>query len=456
MLNRELGVGLLVALLAGGAVAQSDPPTSVEGRLLQLLRDKGVIDAKEHEELANFERQIREESDIEARLGTRIEELTARLADEGPKTTYKPGKGFGWSTADKKFALNIGGRLQSRFTHEENDDESGNKDGEGEPNFTVARARLIFEGNAFEEYWKYRFQFDLAGDTARGNVGPLALPMGGGSTGTGSFTSGNRLTELKDAYLEFAKWKSFQLRFGQFKVPYSRQEMANVFMSTFVDRAITNRVFATGRESGFMIFGTMGGEKEDLFEYYLGAFNGEGENQNNNDDGLLYAARVAFNPFGAIKYTESDVDHTEDFRVAVAVNAFFHDNDNHSASARFDTWSIGADIAMAWRGFFFTAEFHRREVEQSGSDLEVTGWHAQLGYFLIPHEFVIALRAAEIDWDESATLSGQREYLGLLAYYFAEHHLKLQLDFGRVELHEHDHVRNDDEWRARFQATLIF
>ncbi len=448
-------LGLALAGMALPSFAQTPGEPSVEGRLLQILRDKGVIDAAEHAELSKLEQDLRDQSRFESNVDAKVEELVARLADESPKSSYKPGKGFGWATSDNRFALNLGGRIQARFTHEENDDGSGNKNGEGEPNFSVPRARINLEGHAFEEYWKYKIQFDVAGDTARGNVGPLALPMGAGSTGTGSFTSGNRLTELKDAYLEFAKWKAFSIRFGQFKTPYSRQEITSSGAQEFVDRAITNRVFAPGREAGLMLFGTMGGEKEDFFEYYLGAFNGEGENQTNNDDGLLYVGRMAINPFGGVKYSESDTKGT-DFLMALGVNALFHDNDNHSTSARFDTWSVGADLTLSWGGLYFTGELHYRETEQATNDMEVLGWHAQLGYFLLPGELEIGLRVAEIDWDNSATLAAQREYLGVIGYFFAEHNLKIQFDFGRVELHEHDHSRNDDEWRGRLQAQIVF
>ena len=49
----------------------------------------------------------------------------------------------------------------------------------------------------------------------------------------------------------------------------------------------------------------------------------------------------------------------------------------------------------------------------------------------------------------------------LLAYYWHEHNMKLQFDFGRVETHfaaddNGPNPNNVDEWRARLQFQLIF
>lgn len=452
-------VRVLAALLVGTVatgMAQEVGDRSVEGRLLEILRKRGIITDAEFGELSRLEEEIRHESELESKLEGRIDEMVNRIAQEGPKTGYKVGKGFNWTTPDGKFALTLGGRMQVRVSHEENDNNTAaGKFDEGETNINVPRMRVWLEGHAFEPYWKYNVQFDVAGDTARG---PVSVAGGAPAvTSTGTFTSQNRLTELKDAWIEFTKWAPFNIRGGQFKVPYSRHQITSSGKLEFVDRTVTDSVFAPGRNHGVMVFGSTGGEKSDIFEYYAGAFNGEGENSVNNDDGLMWAGRLAVNPLGGIPYSESDLKGTEDFRIALGVNSWFHDNDNHNqAGARFDTWTLGADLTMTWMGFFFTAEAHTLETEQGGADLDAEGWFAQLGYFIIPHELEIAVRAAGIDWDDSATVAGQREYLGVLGWFLADHNLKFQLDFGRVELHQHNHANNDDEWRGRLQAQIIF
>jgi hypothetical protein len=59
------------------------------------------------------------------------------------------------------------------------------------------------------------------------------------------------------------------------------------------------------------------------------------------------------------------------------------------------------------------------------------------------------------------TNSATREYLMVMSYYWHEHNLKLQLEFGRVETHfaaddGGPDPGNVDEWRARFQFQIVF
>jgi hypothetical protein len=450
ILNRVGAVLALACCLPTLAIAQEPGRESTEGRLLQILREKGIISETEHDELKALEKQMREEQSIEGELSDRISELVAIAEDASPTLAHRPGRGFSWTTPDKNFRLQIGGRIQVRFTHDIWED-NPSTDNENRPDFDVTRARLDFSGNAFQTYIKYKFQFDLAGDEADTNV---TFPGGGGSS---VFASRNRLTELKDAFIDFDKWPAFKVRFGQFKVPYSRQFLTSSGSMELVDRSPIDSAFSRGRDSGLMVFGDVGTEENSrLFEYYIGIFDGEGENLTNNDKGLLYAARIAVNPFGEVAYSQSDLKHTEDFRLALGLNAWLHQDDNHASQE--DDWSIGADLAMFWQSFFLTIEVHYRENGTStANDVELFGWSAQAGYFILPAELEISLRYAEIDWDNNGTgTSAQREYLLGLGYFWEGHAMKLQADFGRVENHRGNTDLNTDEWRFRLQFQLIF
>jgi hypothetical protein len=172
--------------------------------------------------------------------------------------------------------------------------------------------------------------------------------------------------------------------------------------------------------------------------------------------GLLYAARIAVNPFGEVKYTESDLTCTEDFRMAVGLNAWLHQDDNHVSAE--DDWSIGADLAIFYQSFFLTIELHYRENGVPvGSDVDLFGWSAQLGYFLMPSELEVSVRFVDINWDNNGTgTSAQREYLLGLGYFWEGHAMKLQTDFGWVENHRGNPMLNTEEWRFRLQFQLIF
>ena len=118
----------------------------------------------------------------------------------------------------------------------------------------------------------------------------------------------------------------------------------------FVDRAVTDGAFSPSFSPGVMFWGTRGGEKEDLFEYYAGVFDGssatgvvEGANIQNNDDGLLYAGRLAVNPFGGLAYSECDFRKPPEWcklLMAFGVNGYYHQDNNRSTTLdNFDDWA---------------------------------------------------------------------------------------------------------------------
>lgn len=432
-----------VAVLAQPVIGQE----TVEGRLLEILKKKGLIGEAEYKDLRELEKELREESDLESKLDERIGEMVSTLQEAAPTTSYVIGKGFGWETADGRFKLQLLGRFNIRVTSEFWDENPSTND-ENETDFNVQRARLTFKGHAFEKWLGYEFEVGVAGDEADTNV---TFPNGS----TTRFSSRNRLMEVKDAFFDVKYWSALRLMGGQFKVPYSRHWLTSSSRLQFVERGPTQNVFSPGRSVGLMIHGSAGGENDDLFTYYAGAFDGEGENGTNNDEGLLWAGRLQITPFGQVKYTESDLKVSEKFKLAVGVNAWLNEDDNHVNQP--DDWSVGFDIAAFYKGFFTLVEVHYRENGRTGApDTEIFGWIAQLGY-MITDQFEIAVRASNVDWDHNGSGdAARREYLVGFGYFWYEHNLKLQLDFGRIEDHEGDHTDNIDGWVGRIQFQMTF
>ncbi|HYC77405.1 MAG TPA: hypothetical protein VEI02_07235, partial [Planctomycetota bacterium] len=162
-------------------------------------------------------------------------------------------------------------------------------------------------------------------------------------------------------------------------------------------------------------------------------------------------------------YSESDLRAEEDrgaLRAALGVNAWYHQNDGRTA-ANDDAWSVGVDLAAMWHGFTLSGEYHYRETDPAGAapfDMELDGWFAQAGYMIVPQTFEIAFRYAEVDWSNVVASAGQtaaREYLIVLGYFWNDHSLKAQLDFGRVE-NRFFSGNAEDEYRLRLQFQIIF
>lgn len=470
--RRAAGALALSACCAAPALAQE--PTaqpSVEGRLLEILRARGVITDSEHAELRTLESDLRRDADKAEALDARVDELANRMTQDSPKLAYKAGQGFQFTSADGDFSLRIGGRIQTRMEYEfESDSDGDGASQDDSPNFLTPRLRLRMRGHAFDPKLTYDFHFDFGGDLPKGSVSPSSVVTGvnfGSSTATSastSFTGSDQLAELKDAFFNYEiADKALQIRAGQFKTPYSRAQLVSAFSLEFVDRAPTDRFFAPARQKGAMLHGAFGGEKNDFFEWNAGAFDGEGENAVNNDEGLMWVGRAAVNPFGAVPYAEADLrpaDKRSKFLAALGVNGWYHQDDGRGADNG-DAWSIGADLAVMWEGFHFGAEIHRRETDRATSaappnDMELTGYHAQLGYMLVPETFEVGVRFSEVDWDDAASQTAAREMLLVLGYYFHGHDMKVQLDFGRVENRFLTGSSNDDDTRLRLQFSFQF
>ena len=466
---------LAAACLAVAGLLPSRPAAARE--LVEILADKEVITVDEKKE--------------------------AMKTVTKPYIVYKEGKGFTFATADDRFSLSVGGRLQLRYTLTDIDSQyvNPNRGTEDSQSFDIPRARLWWEGHAFTPRLKYKVQIDVTG--------------GGGDI-------------LRDAELEYEiiddKWLS--VIGGQMKTTYCRQEMTSSGRLEFVDRSLACSNFRFERARGIQLRGT---PMNSLIEYYAGAYNTTGRNgPSNPDTNFLYVTRLAVNPFGPIPYSEGDFEMTPSPLVAIGVSYGYEkakgsvftsaaqtevdpdDPDmeiiasNGSAQNNVpflrmiqpyynklanpngitaNVHNLSTDLAARWMGLDLQFEYFLGFVSNDAngsaapgapfvlppSSFDNHGYYVQSGYFIIPKKFQIAARYSEINanTEARATLSSgrtvspkQTELLGALSYYFWQHNLKIQTDFGPVTSTA---VRNADgnisdrnDFRWRVQAQLIF
>ena len=78
--------------------------------------------------------------------------------------------------------------------------------------------------------------------------------------------------ELLDLYVNFARWSQLQLRFGQFKIPFTRYRTQLFSRLTFVEWAPLARYFGSERQLGLALHN--GYERPPRFAYELGVFSG--------------------------------------------------------------------------------------------------------------------------------------------------------------------------------------
>ncbi|HUP59475.1 MAG TPA: porin [Thermoanaerobaculia bacterium] len=343
-------------------------------------------------------------------------EVLIRPEEKKPvmKVSWKDGK----TTIETDNALlNISNRVQIRFTHE--DPENGNSKG----SFRIRRAKTKFDGWFYRKNMTYELQLNWP-DTAN---------------------------PLEDANFNFAHSRAFQVKAGQFKVPFGRQELTSSGSQQFVDRSIVSNEFARGRDIGVQFWGLTLGNRID---WRIGAFNGNGRTVSANDnDAFQYNARVTWQPWGDVKYSEGDFESSD--RPLFAIAGQYENNDRAGATTGNDVSReiLGADAVFKYKGFSAFAEYFTRDNEpETGAETEAGGFNVQLGYFIVRNKFEIAGRYAT--WDPSdAVGNNNRTETGVAFNWFInKHNLKLQGDLRQVE----DDAANTTNREARVQLQFIF
>jgi phosphate-selective porin len=331
-------------------------------------------------------------------------------------------------------SLTILNRVQVRWTHENPDENTpvqGVEPGGSRGSFRIRRAKTEFSGWFHRRELTYELQLSWAG------------PEPGAST----------TTALEDFILnyDFSGDRRFQLAAGQFKVPLGRQELTSSHKLQFCDRDILSFEFTRGRDVGLQLHGLVAGGK---LEYRAGVFNGNPASRITNDnDKYQYNARVVFQPWGDVGYSESDFESTT--RPLVAFGGQFEHNDLHGATNADDarTRILGADVVFKFRGFSAFAEYFARERErESGLGDDSNGFHAQAGFFVVRDRLEVAGRYARFDPTSLVADNDRTEIGGALNYFIRKHILKVQADFRQIE--DEQPARKNRELRVQTQVVF--
>jgi hypothetical protein len=336
--------------------------------------------------------------------------------------------------------LDLRNRVAFRFTNETPDDSlrlpGTERPGQSKPSFRVRRAKTEFAGWFWKPEFKYELQLSWAG------------PEAGASTDSA----------LEDLQLtwDVSKKEAFQVSIGQYKVPFGRQEMTTSIGLQFIDRSLLTFEFTRGRDQGVMVWGRLAEKK---LEYRAGLFNGNSAARTTNDNQKLqYNARLMFEPWGEVGYSESDFESKDKPLLAVAVG--FENNDLSGATqglqggiTDLNTTILSADVVFKYKGLSLFGEFFSRNREpETGASFHSDGFHFQAGYFLVRDKFEVAFRYA--GWDPTDAVDGndRSEVGGAVNYYVLKHRMKLQGDYRVLE----DELRDTRSSELRLQTYVSF
>jgi hypothetical protein len=332
-------------------------------------------------------------------------------------------KGFFIKSGDGKYSLKITSRVQPFYNGTFNANDVADKH-----NFEIRRARLTLEGNIHSKSLGYKFQTDF---------------------GKGFLT-------LKDYHVDVKLADDVWLRAGQWKRPFSRQQINSSGRLEIATRSVTDSVFGAGRDIGFAIRNDY--EKSPDLEWIVGVFNGTGDGSKlsgtvevdpmtgegdvtggsfTNVPGKFrptFVGRVGLNNGGIKGYQEADLEGGP-LRWGAAASVWIEaDRDEDDKSNQ----KVQLDFIAKANGFSATGGFYGMSSQQgvktfSDQGLSHVGFHLQGGYMVTPKIQTVARYAlidVQTDFEGGSNLDAQEIVVG--GNYFAfGHDAKLQ---GAVRL----------------------
>lgn len=340
------------------------------------------------------------------------------------------GKGTNFSSSDSTFSIKFNGRIQSMFELRQQGDS-----GTTRADFLLRRARLNFQGTAFDPRFTFRIQLGFAlGDINAANSNQQ-----------------NNLV-LRDAMFFYQAKPWLRFGFGQTKLPGNRQRQVSSANLQLVERSIANNNFTLDRDKGLWVY-TKVKLKKAILKTTLAVSSGEGRIASSSNGKLSYTGRVEFLPFGNFKnngeYLEADIEKESKPKLSIAGVYSVNDEATRTmgqlgeylfngteANIRY----YGGDLLFKHKGFSLQSELYNRssrigiitntkDSTQKNAINAGTSFLIQSGYF-VSNKNEIAIRYASISPSNSvsAILNNQKEFVIGGSHYFSKHALKIQSD----------------------------
>jgi phosphate-selective porin OprO and OprP len=289
------------------------------------------------------------------------------------------------SEANKKlFSVNaarfiqVSGYTQFRYQVLE---EKGRNDG-----YDIRRARLDFTGN-FTPYLSYRLMVDFADKP-----------------------------KIMDAYAEIKINDYFNITIGQFRVPFSIENLNPVRKFELIDfsQAVDNLVFRAkdvignqnGRDIGIQLGGTLlKNEYLNLLEYRIGVFNGSGINISDTSNSAKDAVgRLIFNPLKGLSLGTS---YYNGWGKAIKPS-------NGYAGKSQVRNRFGLEVTYTTPRLLIRGEY----IQGVDGSSDKAGWYALAGYYIIPLKLQVVAKYDTYDPNTSSDNNITTNYVAGLNFNF--------------------------------------
>lgn len=402
---------------------------------------------------------------------------------------YEFGEGIRLETNEGhavKITTYIQPHFESRFYTDPNE-ESNNR-------FRMRRARLRIDGESANERWSYRFQMDLSGQ--------------------GEFEEQDG-AYLLDAVVNYKINNDFTVSFGQRPTFTDNRELLTLSNTLqLVERSRVTSAFASIREFGLFLNGTIKTGRNSFLRPHLVLTNGDGGNVFTPDfGGLKIGGRLDYLPFGKFSNLGQfrQVDVTRELTPKLVIGTTYSNNNGMSSRRGRASGDIlylndnsdfslpsyekyGIDFMFKYQGFVAIGEFVKSTASvpdditqrilnngnitrnflvngvQDVNNLVRSrmmlgeGYNIQMGY-LFKSGISLDGRYTHLKSDEHSFLNNPTFYnrpnyytLGVSKYFARNHGAKIQADVTYVDGNQ---INNNlglpiegNEWIARIMLTI--
>jgi phosphate-selective porin OprO/OprP len=209
-------------------------------------------------------------------LEERVKALELKIEEQGGAAAPEPGspaaqalgkkidvffaEGIKFKSADGNLDAHLGGRVVVHYRGFQYHNERVQRDG-----FTFRQVKLHLAGKLWKD-WEFKVELNTTGASVA----------------------------LDDGYVGLVRWKFLQIRVGQFKAPFSLEELTSTRFIDLPERSPMNRL-TPARELGIMVHGEI---VEKIFGYGLMASNGNGRNGPDENSDKDLTLRVWVRPLG--------------------------------------------------------------------------------------------------------------------------------------------------------------
>lgn len=307
-------------------------------------------------------------------------------------------RGFTLQSKDGKFAFKPYMMLQANLAYRYYDDvgldKAYNQDNVANSGFAVPYAIIGFTGKAFGKI-DYNICINAAG--SGGNI-------------------------LQQAWIDYAVSPALRFRVGKQKTPFTGAYLTTLGETLFpaLPTSLTSTVImpyslnavAPTVGTGFDLGIEMHGLISNRFGYEVGIFNGTGSAVNNATKGLsddnhlpslLYAARLTWQPKGAMPMTQGNSKMLNLDKMLIGISANFN---NEAESESTNDFRAGVEFAWLKNRWYLAAEAYYMHVgftkrQKISESYNFWGGYAQAAYF-VTRQLQLGLRYDVMDRNSSA------------------------------------------------------